>query len=426
MDIHIVQPGDTIYTISDYYGVSPERLSIENDIEDPDNLVIGEALVIIRPVQTYIVQEGDSLESIARAQGVDTMELLRNNPNVSGRELYIGETLVIRYEGRRTGTIKTNGFIYPFIDKDILRKTLPYLTYLTIYSYEVTQTGSLVDIDDTEIIQIAKSYKVVPIMFITAPIEESGVDKRIAHTLISDIQVQNTFINSILDVLRSKGYLGININTPFIEPQDKQPYVELIGKIRKRLNSEGFTVTVTIAPSTFEVSTGLIYGGVDYTGLSQTADNVLYLLTYAWRFQSNLPISTLPFNAILQTLRNAMRLIPPEKCMLGISNVGYLWEFPYFSAIINANFLNYNSARRLASDTGSVIQFNEPSHSSFFQYVDRGHEYMAWFKDARSLYPWIAYSQEYRLQGVAIWNITYFVAYLWLLINAEYVIEKIL
>ncbi len=426
MNIHIVQPGDTVYTIADYYGISPERLVIENDIEDPDNLVIGEALVIIRPAQTYIVQEGDSLESIAKAQAVDIMELLRNNPNISGRELFVGEELVIRYEGERTGTIKTNGFVYPFVDKEILRKTLPYLTYLTIYSYDITQTGNLIDIDDTEIIRIAKEYKVAPIMFITAPIEETGVDTNIVHTLISDIEIQNTFINSILYVLRSKGYLGININTPFIQPQDRYSYVELIGTIRKRLNSEGFTETVTIAPSTFEVSTGLIYGGVDYTGLSQAADDVLYLLTYAWRFQNNLPISTLPFNVVLQTLRNAIRLIPPEKCMLGISNVGYLWEFPYFAAIINANFLNYNSAIRLARDTGSVIEFNQPSHSSYFQYVDNEHEYMAWFKDARSLYPWIAYSQVYGLQGVAVWNITYFVAYLWLLINAEYVIKKIL
>ncbi|WP_073276154.1 LysM peptidoglycan-binding domain-containing protein [Anaerocolumna jejuensis] len=32
MYIHIVQPGDTITTIADSYGVSPERIAAENDI----------------------------------------------------------------------------------------------------------------------------------------------------------------------------------------------------------------------------------------------------------------------------------------------------------------------------------------------------------------------------------------------------------
>ncbi len=426
MNIHVVQPEDNIYSIANYYGVSVERLLLENDIFDPNNLIVGEALVIIKPAQIYIVQAGDSIEGIAKSQGIDTMELLRNNPNVSDRELSIGDELVISYEGVRTDSIKTDGFAYPFIDRDTLRKTLPYLTYLTVYAYEITETGKLVDIDDLEIIQIAKDYHVVPIMYITVPIEKEGVNTTIAHSLINDTEIQNNFLNDILATLRSKGYYGININTPFIQPEDRQPYVEFIDKITKLLNSKGYTVAITIAPSTFEASTGLIYEGVDYIGLGLAANEVLYQLTYAWRMPNNLPISTLPFQAVLQTLRNATMLIHPNKCMLGISNVGYLWEFPYFAAIINANFLNYNSAIRLAGDTDSVIEFNQPSHSSYFNYDEEDREYMAWFKDIRSHFPWIVYSHEYGLKGVSVWNITYFISYLWLVINAHYLTEKII
>lgn len=426
MKIHVVQPEDNIYTIADYYGITPGSLLMENDIYDPNNLVIGEALVIIRPEQTYIVQEGDTLERIAQSQGTTVQELLRNNPNVSNRELYTGEELVIRYEGLRSKTIKTEGFAYPFIDKDTLRMTLPYLTYLTVYAYNITETGKLVNIDDSEILQIARDYQVVPIMYITVPIEKEGVDTTIAHSLISDEQIQNNFINNIREVLYTKGYYGININTPFIQPEDRQPYVEFIDKITKLLNSEGYTVAITIAPSTFEASTGLIYGGVDYIGLGLAANKVLYQMTYAWRMPNNLPLSTLPFPAVLQTLKNATMLIHPSKCMLGISNVGYLWEFPFFAAILNANFLSYNSAIRLASNTGAAIKFNQPTHSVYFQYIDNDKEYMAWFKDVRSLYPWILYSQEFGMQGVSVWNVTYFVTFLWLTINAEYVIEKII
>lgn len=425
MYIHIVQPGDTIYTIADRYGISPERLSLENDIASPNDLIIGEALVIIKPSQTYIVQGRDSIESIAKKHGMDVMELLRNNPNISGRELYPGEELVISYTDRRTETIKTNGFAYPFIEKSTLEKTLPYLTYLTIYAYQLTRKGNLIGIDDSEIIQLAKAYGTAPVMFITAANEGNTVDTDIAHILVSDVQAQNTFINNILSILHNKGYYGVNINTPYIQPEDRQPYVSFIAKITELLNKEGFWAAVTIEPSTFEVSTGIIYQGVDYTGLSQVANSVLYQLTYTWSAPYGLPISILPFNAVTQTLDNAIVLLTPEKCILGISNVGYLWEFPYFGAETNTKFLNYNSAIELAKDTGSAIQFNEVSRSSYFDFIDNEHEYMAWFKDARAIYPLIAYSRGNRLQGISVWNIMYFVTNLWLLMNAEFIIEKV-
>lgn len=425
MYIHVVQSGDTIYTIAESYGVSPERLSVENDISNPSDLIIGEALVIIVPSQTYIVQRGDTLESIANSHGIDVMELLRNNPNASGRELYEGEELVISYADKKTGTIQTNGFAYPFIDRSTLQRTLPYLTYLTVYSYQMTREGGLVDINDSEIIQMAKDFNVTPIMFITAPNIGYSVDREIVHILVSDREVQNTFINNVLAALYEKGYNGINIDTPYVQPLDREPYVSFITNVRERLNAEGFTVSITIAPSTFEASTGIIYEGVDYVGLSQAANNVLYQLTYAWRYPRTLPISILPIEAVRNTLNNAITMIPPEKCILGISNIGYLWEFPYFAAIINVNFLNYNSAIELANDTGSGIQFNEPSHSSYFSFIDNDLEYMAWFIDNRAINPMLAYVQNYGLQGIAIWNIMSFTTNTWLMINVQYVIEKI-
>lgn len=425
MYIQVVQQDDTIYSIANTYGISPERLAMENDISDPVNLTVGEAFVILIPSQTYIVQEGDSLESIALEQGTDIMELLRNNPDISNRELYSGEELVISYEDERTAAIKTNGFAYPFIDRETLRKTLPYLTYLTVYSYQILPDGNLIELDDFEIVQMAKEFGVAPIMFVNAPHEGDDVDTEIAHNITSNTDIKNTFLNNILRNLRSKGYSGINLDTPYIHPLDREAYVEFVADLTKLLNAEGFSVTITIAPSTFEISTGIIYSGVDYTGLSQAANSVLYELTYARRYPRNLPISVLPFDAVIQTLDNAVSLISPEKCTLGISIVGYLWEFPYFAAITYANFINYNSAIDLAKDVGASIQFNEPSRSSYFLFVDGDREYIAWFKDSRVIYLFLEYVKSYGLQGASIWNIMYFTTNIWMLMNAQFVIEKI-
>ena len=425
MDIHIVQPGDTIYTIADQYGVNAERLAIDNDIRDSNNLILGEALFIIRPIRTYIVQQGDSLESIAAAHGISRMELLRNNPNIPNGNIPVGTELVISYETERTGAIRTGGFAYPFIDLETLRKTLPYLTYLYIYSYQIMPSGDLADINDLALIQMAIEYDVAPIMSITALNEENGVETNIMHDILTNIQKQDNFIYNILNILYNKGYYGINFDTPFIQPHDRQAYVDFIDKITKRFNSEGYSVMVTLSPSVFESSTGIIYGGVDYIGLSQAANMILYQLTYAWRYRYSLPLNILPIDAIMQTMNKAILLITPEKFMLGISNIGYLWEFPYFAAITNVSYLNYNTAIQLADDTGSVIQFNDPSYSSYFQYIPDGHEYMAWFIDIRAIQLWILYVQENGLTSISLWNIMIFVTNIWLLMNAKFEIIKL-
>ena len=160
--------------------------------------------------------------------------------------------------------------------------------------------------------------------------------------------------------------------------------------------------------------------------LSKAANSILYQITYEWKNPYTLPISILPFDAISQTFDSAMQLILPEKCILGITVIGFLWEFPYFAAITNASYLNYNSAIQLANSTGSSIQYNERTRAAYFTYIENGLEYIAWFKDIRILYSGALYIKEYELPGFSISNIMSFVTNTWMLINSQFKIEKII
>lgn len=80
MIIHVVEQGETINSIAGHYGISVERLILENGIRISDDLVVGETLVILFPEIEYTVQDGDTLESIASNHNVSVFELLRNKP----------------------------------------------------------------------------------------------------------------------------------------------------------------------------------------------------------------------------------------------------------------------------------------------------------------------------------------------------------
>ena len=66
MDIHIVQPGDTMYRLAQQYGVPMERLIQDNQLPDPSHLVVGQTIVVQYPELTHTVRAGDSLYSIVQ------------------------------------------------------------------------------------------------------------------------------------------------------------------------------------------------------------------------------------------------------------------------------------------------------------------------------------------------------------------------
>ena len=102
-------------------------ITIENGIDNPNNLVIGETLVILYPEIEHTVEDGDSLASIAESYNTTIIDLLRNNPYLSNRKnIFPGEVIVIKYRGDKIKQIATKGIVYPFVSMDTLIKTLPF------------------------------------------------------------------------------------------------------------------------------------------------------------------------------------------------------------------------------------------------------------------------------------------------------------
>uniref|UniRef100_UPI0006D142FC LysM peptidoglycan-binding domain-containing protein n=1 Tax=Clostridium sp. NkU-1 TaxID=1095009 RepID=UPI0006D142FC len=180
MIIHVVQPGETINSISDYYKIPVNRLILENGITNPGNLAIGQT---------------------------------RNNPYLSDREfMYAGETIVISYQTNKTRTIATSGYAFPYIDKSVLIKTLPFLSYLDIFNYRATSEGEIVSsADDTELVNLAKIYGVAPMMFVSTITEEGIVSREVAYNILNNPSVQDRLIDNALHILKTKGFYGINV-----------------------------------------------------------------------------------------------------------------------------------------------------------------------------------------------------------------------
>ena len=183
MDIHVVQPGDTMYRLAQQYGVSMERLLQDNQLQNPSQLVVGQTVVIRYPALTHTVKAGDSLYSIAQMHNTTVAQLLRNNPALQGRDLlYPGQTIVVKYASRPLGTLTVNSYAYPTIDRNLLRATLPYLSLLTPFTYRFDEE-ELIPLRDEALVNAALQSRVAPVLHLSNLDAEGRFSPELAHEL---------------------------------------------------------------------------------------------------------------------------------------------------------------------------------------------------------------------------------------------------
>ena len=168
MTIHTVQPGETLSAIARRYQTTPAQIIKDNDLMRPDTLVVGQDLVILIPETTYTVQEGDTLSSIAEKFQMGIKQLYRNNYFLHGRpNISPGDVLTIQFTDRPTRQVIVNSYAYPYISEELLDSQLPYLSYLTPFTYGISETGTLLDLNDAQLIAAAKAHQTKLLMHLS-------------------------------------------------------------------------------------------------------------------------------------------------------------------------------------------------------------------------------------------------------------------
>ncbi|MCJ7510435.1 MAG: DUF1616 domain-containing protein [Dehalococcoidia bacterium] len=91
--VYVVEPDDTLTSVGERFGVSPEAIAAANGMPEPGPILAGEELMI--PGTTYVVQAGDSLASIAAAFGVTPAAIMEANGIADASTIYAGREVAI-------------------------------------------------------------------------------------------------------------------------------------------------------------------------------------------------------------------------------------------------------------------------------------------------------------------------------------------
>lgn len=377
-------------------------------------------------MEIYVVQPGDTVDMIAGAYGIIADQLIFINQIQYPYPLAVGQALLIPVESGAAPNrfINSNGYAYPFIARETLDVTLPYLSELSIFSYGFTPEGRLLppQLPVDWMIEAAGQTNTKSILTLTPFGEDGQFNNNLIHSLVNNVSAMATLTSQLLDVMREKGYAGVDVDFEYILREDRDAFTTFVADLTRAMNAEGYQVSVALAPKTSSEQKGLLYEGKDYGGLGAAANQVL-LMTYEWGYTYGPPMAVAPINKVRQVVEYAVTQIPVSKINLGIPNYGYDWPLPFVQGESKATTIGNVEAVQIAVAHGAAIQFDETAKSPFFRYEEDGVEHEVWFEDVRSLQAKFDLVEEFGLRGVGYWQIMRLFIANWRLLESRFLIS---
>jgi spore germination protein len=425
MQIVVVKKGDSVWKIARKFGVSMEDIQRLNGLDNPSQLVVGQSLVVPTPERMHILQPGETLWTLSKRYGVKVEDLQRINNIQDPQQLAPGTR--IRIPERIKRTIESNAFLEPAgTDRDgqIVRETAPFLTYLSLFSYQVQSDGNLRPLNDTTALNALRNTRTTPMMVITN-FAEGNFSPEVARNIFTNETARNRLINNVISTMRKKGYGALNIDFENMRSEDREQYNAFLRTITRRVKAAGYRVSTALAPKIGPEQTGAWYGAHDYPAHGEIVDFVI-IMTYEWGWSGGPPLPVAPLPQIRKVLDYAVKVIPRNKILMGAALYGYDWTLPYVRGGPFARTLSPLGAVQQAWRVGAEIQYDNKQQTPFYTYQDqRGKEHIVWFEDARSMQAKFDLIKEYRLRGISYWVLGRPFPQNWALLEDNFNIRKL-
>lgn len=427
MQIHIVQQGQTLNGIAQAYSSSVQEIVRTNQIPNPNNLVVGQAIVIPITGRFYWVKQGDSLYSIGQQYGVTAQELARINNIPLNQPLHIGIRLYIPERAKRT--IETNAYIEPrgtTVAPNLVqaaRAAAPYLTYLGPFSFQIQRDGSLKEPLLNNLPEIAKQQNVTLMMAITN-LENDQFSAELGQLILTNKDIQNKLLDTIVSTAKKYGFRDIHFDMEYLRPEDREAYNQFLRTAKSRFSQEGWLLSTALAPKTSAEQKGRWYEAHDYKAHGEIVDFVV-IMTYEWGYSAGPPMAVSPINPVREVLEYAISEMPSNKIMMGQNLYGYDWTLPFVQGGQYAKAVSPQQAIQLASQHNVPIRYDLESQAPHFNYTaEDGKEHKVWFEDARSIQAKFDLIKELNLRGISYWKLGLSFPQNWLLISANFEVEK--
>lgn len=238
-------------------------------------------------------------------------------------------------------------------------------------------------------IQIADQNKVRKELNIFANNKDGQLSK-----FLLDAPAQAAFIKSTKDALTKNpyGFTGVSVDFEGLMQQSEQAaYTAFLQALKQNLN--GLTMSVAVPPTDW-------YKGYDLKAIGSIADQVIVMAYDYTHMESKLPSAPLPL--VNEAIQTALKSIPKEKLVLGISKQANQWITRSDGTVVSEQPA-IKLVEERAKMPGSKVEFVAPSFLNKITFQDDRGSHEIWYENGQSIEQKIWLAKFYGLQGVSLW-----------------------
>lgn len=229
---------------------------------------------------------------------------------------------------------------------------------------------------------------------------KSGTGEQAAHEVLKNAKSRHRFIGQVLELVKSKGFDGVNIDIETILPHDGNNFSLLIRELKITFAKHDLLVTVCVPAKTRDSYPGQWGQPFDYKEIGNWADRVVVMAYDEHGYSSGPgPIASTPW--LKNVIRYSVKVIPRDRILLGVPAYGFDWS----DNDKKPAYLSFQKAIATAKAKNVVPEIDETFKAPHFNYQVNNENHQVWFENSISSKYKIELAQRNGLQGIAIWRL---------------------
>jgi spore germination protein YaaH len=281
------------------------------------------------------------------------------------------------------------------------------LTHIAYFGYETdSATGGYTSIHDwntTPIIGYAHQ-RGVKVTLTVISFNNDPNDK-----LLSDTLKQQTMINTLISLLKSRNGDGVNFDIEAVRSTQRANLVSFMRRAATQIRAQVFGAEISMATPAVDWS-----GSWDFNQLAQICDYLIVMgYDYYWSGSTTAgpvaPLEGESYNITRTVDTYIANGVPREKLLLGLPWYGYDWPVQGPARKANASGTassrTYAVAEPMASTYGK--SFDQATKVPWFSYTSGAPWRQVWYDDSQSLGLKYDLVNSRALGGIGIWALSY-------------------
>jgi cellulose synthase/poly-beta-1,6-N-acetylglucosamine synthase-like glycosyltransferase/spore germination protein YaaH/peptidoglycan/xylan/chitin deacetylase (PgdA/CDA1 family) len=195
--------------------------------------------------------------------------------------------------------------------------------------------------------------------------------------------------------------VGICVDFEDVSPRSQSNFKEFAAEFAALLHANALKLMVALPAADWSY---------DYAFFGKKADAIV-LMNYDQHWPASAPGPIAAQDWFIANLTNVLKLVPPEKIMMGIANYGYDWIEPPKKGKSRkpaepAQSISVQQAFLTSYESEAEVQFDPDAlnpHYSYSDEFDRIHQ--VWFTDGVTAYNELRASERAGVQGTVVWRL---------------------